>query len=147
MSSAPTEPVRLDTSTDRGKHVEGRLRDNIIAWLTTVRPSGQPDSVPIWFWWDGDSIVIYSRPDKTKLHNLEQNPRVTLTIDDTKGGGDVIRVEGTARHVPDYPGPNEIPPFAAKYADGIQRIGYGDAKKFGDIYSAAIVVTPTKYRV
>ena len=138
--------VRLDTSTDRGRHVEQRLRDDIIAWLTTVRPSGQPDSVPVWFLWDGDTVLIYSRPDKTKLHNLEQNPRVTLVIDDTRGGGDVIRIEGTARHAPDHPGPHEVPAYDAKYASSIRRIGYDDAQQFGEHYSAAIIVTPTKYR-
>lgn len=146
MSTLTPESTRLDTSTDRGKHVAARLRDDIIAWLTTVRPNGQPDSVPVWYLWDGDSIVIFSRPNKTKLHNLEQNPRVTLTIDDTKGGGDVIRVEGIARYVPNYPGPHEIPAYDAKYANGIQHIGYDNAQKFGEHYSEAIIVTPTKYR-
>jgi predicted pyridoxine 5'-phosphate oxidase superfamily flavin-nucleotide-binding protein len=34
---------------DRRAHVEGRLRANLMAWLTTVRPDGRPDSVPVWF--------------------------------------------------------------------------------------------------
>jgi hypothetical protein len=32
---------------DRRVHVEGRLRANLMAWLTTVRPDGRPDSVKI----------------------------------------------------------------------------------------------------
>jgi hypothetical protein len=32
---------------DRRMHVEGRLRANLMAWLTTVRPDGRPDSVPV----------------------------------------------------------------------------------------------------
>jgi hypothetical protein len=36
-------------SDDRRAHVEGRLRANLMAWLTTVRPDGRPDSVPVWF--------------------------------------------------------------------------------------------------
>lgn len=146
MSTPADNIARLDTSTDRGRHVESRLRDDIVAWLTTVRPSGQPDNVPVWFLWHGDSIVVYSRPNKTKLHNLEKNPRVSLTIDDTKGGWDVIRVEGIARYAPDYPRPHEIPAYDTKYAVGIRRIGYEDARAFGEEYSAAIIITPTKYR-
>jgi predicted pyridoxine 5'-phosphate oxidase superfamily flavin-nucleotide-binding protein len=34
---------------DRRSHVEGRLRANLMAWLTTVRADGRPDSVPVWF--------------------------------------------------------------------------------------------------
>ena len=30
------------------ERVEGRLRSNLIAWLTTVRPDGQPVTVPVW---------------------------------------------------------------------------------------------------
>lgn len=136
----------LDTSTDRGKHVERRLKNDIMAWLTTVRPSGQPDSVPVWFLWDGGTILIYSRPDKGKLHNLEANPRVSVTIDDTKGGGDVIRIEGTAELVADHPLAHEHPAYLAKYGKPIEYIGY-DAEGFGRAYSAAIRVTPTRFRI
>jgi PPOX class probable F420-dependent enzyme len=137
----------LDTTTERGKHVERRLREDIIAWLTTVRPNGQPDSVPVWFLWDGETILIYSRPDKTKLHNLARNPRVTLTIDDTKGGGDVIRIEGTARVVDGHPPAQDVPAYAAKYGDSIRYIGYADAADFAQHYSVAIVVTTARFRV
>jgi PPOX class probable F420-dependent enzyme len=119
----------LDTSTDRGKHVERRLREDAIAWFTSVRPNGQPDSVPVWFLWDGESVLVYSRPDAPKLRNLEANPHVTLTIDDTRGGGDVIRIEGTARHVAGHAPAHEVP------------------QSFASAYSAAVVVTPTRYRV
>lgn len=34
---------------DRRSHVETRLHGNLMAWLTTVRPDGQPVSVPVWF--------------------------------------------------------------------------------------------------
>jgi PPOX class probable F420-dependent enzyme len=136
----------LDTSTDRGRHVERRLKEDVIGWLTTVRPTGQPDCVPVWFLWDGETILVYSRPNQTKMSNLEQNPRVTLTIDDTKGGGDVIRIEGLARHVEDHPLAHELPEYLEKYGDGITRIGY-DPEGFANSYSAAIIITPTRFRV
>jgi PPOX class probable F420-dependent enzyme len=136
----------LDTSTDRGRHVERRLQEDIIGWLTTVRPSGQPDSVPVWFLWDGDTILVYSRPEQTKMQNIAHNPRVTFTVDDTRGGGDVIRIEGTAAHVTDVPPASENVAYLAKYSPGIQRIGY-DPEGFAASYSAAIVITPTRFRV
>jgi PPOX class probable F420-dependent enzyme len=135
----------LDTSTDRGKHVERRLKEDTIAWLTTVRPSGQPDSVPVWFLWDGETLLVYSRPDQTKMQNLAANPKVTLTIDNTYGGGDVIRVEGTAEHVAGHPLAHEVPAYLEKYASGIERIGY-DPQGFANSYSAAIRITPSRFR-
>jgi PPOX class probable F420-dependent enzyme len=137
----------LDRTTQRGQHVEQRLREDIIAWLTTVRPSGQPDSVPVWFLWQDDTFVVYSRPNQTKLRNLAENPKVTLTIDNTNGGGDVIRIEGTAHHDPDYPACHEVPAYAEKYREHIAYIGYGTPENFAKTYSAAIVITPTRFRV
>ncbi|HUG14765.1 MAG TPA: TIGR03667 family PPOX class F420-dependent oxidoreductase [Thermomicrobiales bacterium] len=136
----------LDTSTDRGRHVERRLREDIIGWLTTVRPSGQPDSVPVWFLWDGEAILVYSRPEQTKMQNIAHNPRVTFTVDDTKGGGDVIRVEGTAEYAGDFVPSHENVAYQEKYSSGIARIGY-DAEEFAASYSAAVVITPTRFRV
>lgn len=43
-----------DTTSEAGGHAERRLREERIAWLTTVRADGQPQSVPVWFLWDGE---------------------------------------------------------------------------------------------
>ena len=85
----------LDPSTDFGARATRRLNEEIIGWLTTVSPSGQPQPVPVWFLWDGDeSILLYSRPDKPKLSNIERNPRVSLHLDGNGLGGDVVVVLG-----------------------------------------------------
>jgi hypothetical protein len=44
---------------ERRTHVEARLAANQIAWLTTVRPSGQPETVPVWFY-VGDGAGTYT---------------------------------------------------------------------------------------
>jgi hypothetical protein len=38
---------------DKPKHAaaDGRLKSESIIWLTTVTPSGQPQSTPVWFLW------------------------------------------------------------------------------------------------
>ena len=41
----------LDT-TDAGGRADRRLREEKIAWLTTVRSDGQPQSVPVRFLWE-----------------------------------------------------------------------------------------------
>ena len=53
-----------DDSTEIGARAERRLREEEIAWLTTVRADGQPQSVPVWFLWDGDAFLIYSQPGR-----------------------------------------------------------------------------------
>ena len=43
----------LDTTTEAGGRAGRRLREEAISWLTMVRADGQPQSVPVWFLWDG----------------------------------------------------------------------------------------------
>src|SRR4029077_6793102 len=88
----------------RRAHVEGRLRANLMAWLTTVRPDGRPASVPVGFLLrDDHTIQVFSQGGKIKLTNIPSNPRMSLGLDVTDIGRDIIRVEGTAEHVPGYP--------------------------------------------
>ncbi len=56
---------------DRRVHVDGRLRANLMVWLTTVRPDGRPESVPVWFLLrEDETFLIYSQPTKIKLSRL-----------------------------------------------------------------------------
>jgi PPOX class probable F420-dependent enzyme len=76
-----------------------------VAWLTTGRSDGQPQGLPVWFVWDGESFLIYSQPDRRKLKNITRNPR--LNLNSSARGGDVVRVEGTAAVDDDAPPANE----------------------------------------
>jgi PPOX class probable F420-dependent enzyme len=128
---------------ERRERVEARLRGNLMAWLTTVRPDGQPVSVPVWFLLRDDAtILVYSRPGKAKLRNIAANPKVSLTLDVTDIGRDVVRIEGTARPTGDEPPASEQPAYVAKY---LERIGalFGTPERFAEEFSDALVITPT----
>ncbi|WP_158879597.1 pyridoxamine 5'-phosphate oxidase family protein [Amycolatopsis anabasis] len=127
------------------EHAERRLRENIVGWFTSVRPSGQPDCVPVGFVvQDDDTILVYSQPGKTKLRNIAANPRVTLTLDETAASTDVIRIEGTAKHVPGHPPAPEVAAHVAKYGEYIASSGFGTLEWFAEVFSEAIVITPTR---
>jgi PPOX class probable F420-dependent enzyme len=131
-------------SAERREHVEARLRGNLMVWLTTVRPNGQPESVPVWFFVrDDETILVYSQPGKVKLRNIVENPKVSLGLDVTDIGRDIIRVEGIARRVDDHPPASEVPGYVAKYAERIGAL-FGSADQFGEIYSVPVLITPTK---
>ena len=136
----------LDTSTEAGARAEERLRGEEIAWMTTVRPDGQPQSVPVWFLWDGESFLIYSRPGARKLKNIAENPKTNLNLNSNDAGGDVVRAECAAEEREDAPPPTEVAPYLEKYRDGIGRIGM-DPDGFAETYSAAIRATPTRWQV
>jgi PPOX class probable F420-dependent enzyme len=133
-------------SGERRTHVEARLRGNLIAWLTTVRLDGQPVSVPVWYLLREDgTILVYSQADKFKLRNIEENPQVALGLDVTDIGRDVIRVEGTAKQAVDVPAAHENPAYVAKYTERIAAM-FGTAERFAEMFSIALVITPTRLR-
>jgi PPOX class probable F420-dependent enzyme len=134
------------TPTDRDR-VEARLRHNLMAWLTTVRPDGQPVSVPVWFLLrDDETILVYSESGKQKLRNITSNPKVSLTLDATDIGRNVVRLEGTVAPAPDEPPANEQSAYLAKYGERIE-ILFGTPERFADLFSTALIITPTKLRI
>jgi PPOX class probable F420-dependent enzyme len=127
------------------EHVERRLRENLIAWFTTVRPSAQPGQCAGGFLaQDDDTILVYSQPGEDKLRNIAANPRVTLTLDEMALGSDVIRVEGTPKHVRDHPPACEVEAYVAKHGDHFASAGFGTPQRFAAMFSAAIVITPRR---
>jgi PPOX class probable F420-dependent enzyme len=129
---------------ERRRRVDGRLRTNLMAWLTTVGPDGRPDTVPVWFLLRDDGrFLLYSQPGKRKLRNLAGNPHVSLALDVTDIGRDVIRIEGTAVHAPDEPPADREPAYAAKYAERIGAI-FGTVEQFAAEFTAPILLTPTR---
>jgi PPOX class probable F420-dependent enzyme len=129
---------------ERRNRVDSRLRTNLMAWLTTVSPSGRPDSVPVWFLLrDDGSVLVYSQPGKAKLRNIGANPFVSLGLDVTDLGRDIIRLEGTAAIPSDHPPADRVVDYAAKYTERIAAI-FGTVEQFAATFSEAIVITPTR---
>ena len=136
----------LDTTTEAGARADRRLREELMIWLTTVRSDGQPQSVPVWFLWDGEMFLIYSRPGQQKLRNIGRNARVGLHLNANDRGGDVVRAEGTAEVAQDVPTANEVAANVEKYRESITRIGFGP-DGFTRAYSVALRVTPERWQV
>ena len=86
----------LDLSNPKDAHIDQRLRAEPIIWLGTARPDGHPHLVPVWFFWDGEAITIYSQPGNQKMRNLQHNTSVTLALNTADDGDDVVIVEGKA---------------------------------------------------
>jgi PPOX class probable F420-dependent enzyme len=137
--------LNIDTNTEFGARVERRLAEDTIIWLTTVRPNGTPEPSPVWFLWDGETALIYSRPNMQKLRNIAANPNVALSFNTTSDGGDVIVFSGTAVIDERAPSADQLPAYVAKYAEAIKDINM-TPEYFAKGYSVAVRVTPTKVR-
>jgi PPOX class probable F420-dependent enzyme len=133
----------IDTSTAFGARVAQRLNDELIGWLVTVSPAGAPQAAPVWFLWDGaDSLLVYSRPGKPKLRNIEANPRVTLHLDSDGVGGNVVVLAGRAR-ISDDPPADRIDAYIEKYRGRIEGNGWTPASFAAD-YSVPVRIELTR---
>lgn len=135
----------FDLSTTDGTRAEARLRNEGIAWLTTVAPDGMPQSSPVWFLWDGETILLYSRPKTPKVRNIPARPHVSFHLEGNSRGGNIVTIEATARFDPDAPPADAIPAYVEKYGEGFTEINM-DAASFAASYSVAIRLQPRRAR-
>jgi PPOX class probable F420-dependent enzyme len=135
----------LDLNNPEQAHIDQRLRSDIIVWLNSVRPNGSPHSVAVWFGWDGETFLIFSKPNNQKLRNIAHNPRVVLALDDTKDGEDVIAIEGTAKLLPQKTLELMDQSYIDKYAARMKNIGWAVAEAMAAEYSEVIRITPVKF--
>lgn len=135
----------IDPSTDFGRRAARRLATERIAWLTTVGTDGTPQPRPVWFLWDGESVLIYSREGTQKLRHIAANPRVALHLDGDGEGGDIVVLTGTATRDEAAPPANEVAAYVEKYGWGFERIQM-TAAEFAAEYAVAIRMHPTALR-
>ena len=135
----------IDADTDFGGKVADRLERAAVVWLTTVNRSGTPQPNPVWFIWADGAFLIFTQPGTPKLRNIAANPQVSLNLNTTPAGGDVVVFNGTARvDESDVPAA-ELDAFVEKYADGLNDLGMTRAEFFAD-YSVRVRVAPDRLR-
>jgi PPOX class probable F420-dependent enzyme len=134
-----------DASTPFGQRVSRRLRDDLIAWLTTVDADGTPQPNPVWFLWDGATFLVYNLREAKRLAHLRANPRVCLHLNSTATGGDLVVVTGEARMTSGEPPADQVPEYVEKYRERIAQ-SFGTPEEFARRYPVTLRITPTKMR-
>ena len=135
----------IDPGTDKGARVDARLRDELVLWLVTVSADATPVPTPVWFWWDGETILVYSQPDKPKVRHIAANPRVALALRTDEDGDALVVITGEAVVDGSAPGADALAGYTEKYRNSIARLD-SDPAAFAAEYSVAIRITPTKLR-
>jgi PPOX class probable F420-dependent enzyme len=124
--------------------LESALRNDPVVWLSSVQQNGRPHVVPVWFHWDGERIVAFSKPHARKIENLRGKPAVMLAVGTPGPDFEVELIEATAE-LPDAPAASLIPTgFGAKYRDLLHRAGL-TVQRFAEVYSQPIVLRPTRF--
>ena len=138
------------TILDQGKPAHAaaadRLQSEPIIWLTTVTPSGQPQSTPVWFLWRDGEFLIYGAKNGPKNESIEANPHVSLHLEGNGRGGANVIFEGEARIDPNGPRADAVPEYIDKYRGFIDSYGWTPQSLSGD-YPHVIRVTPTRARI
>jgi PPOX class probable F420-dependent enzyme len=134
--------MMLDLDAKLRALVDKRLKDEAIIWFTTVSPSGTPTPNPVWFYWDGEQIIVYSQPTSYRVRNIRRNPRVALTMQGVDGlGNNVLIINGEASL---RPGIKTIPAaYWDKYTKFLQEMTQEEMTRD---YSVEIRVKPTRIR-
>jgi PPOX class probable F420-dependent enzyme len=133
----------MDSSTIAALRVQRFLEKEPVIWLSSIRTDGAPHLVPTWFVWDGEAIVIRSKPEARKVRNLRHDPRAMLALGDAEDDFDVGLLEATAEvevASADYALPNV---FLDKYRERIAALGL-TTDEFARTYSATIRLTPAR---
>src|SRR5215212_705943 len=127
---------RLD-ATLAAARIDRMLRQEPVVWVSTVAADGTPHLVPIWFSWDGETVLIASKPHAKKVANLRTNPSVMLALGEPEDDFDVGMIEGVAE-LPEAPSAELLPPaHLAKYREQMAAIGL-TREEFFRTYSQVI---------
>jgi PPOX class probable F420-dependent enzyme len=65
--------------------------------IATVRKDGSPQATPVWFDYDGENVLVNSAHGRTKVKNIQRDPRATVTVlpaENQQGG--YVMVSGPA---------------------------------------------------
>jgi len=138
MSALPDGPF--------GERVARRLREETVAWLTTVGADGTPQPNPVWFLWDGaGSVLVYSRPDAQRLAHVAQRPNVSLNLDGDGRGGNIVVLAGTAHRDDSVAPPDGNDEYLAKYRAAMERVS-GSVAVFAGDYSVPLRIDIRRIR-
>jgi len=104
------------------RHVQSRLKKDLVIWLVTAGRDRHPQAVPVWFLWDGKSFLIYAQAG-VKVRHVKANPYVELHLNSDEVGDDLVRVSGYATIPKSQPPAHKESAYVRKYRRHIEGLG------------------------
>lgn len=134
------------SAIELGSAVIEMLRSTPVAWLTTVRADGQPQSSYVWFHFDGTDLLVFSQPEAGKVRNVRANPKVSFHLDGDGIGGRVLTIDAHAELLDGGAGEVRTADYLAKYDEAIRTQLNSTPEKIQAQFGAALRITPTRVR-
>ncbi|MDR7545553.1 MAG: TIGR03667 family PPOX class F420-dependent oxidoreductase [Armatimonadota bacterium] len=135
----------LDFASRLGRRVARRLRRERIVWLVTTDARNTPQPRPVWFHWDGRTVLVFSERTTAKVRHIARNPRVALHFNTDESGGNVAVLIGEARILRRRPPAARVRRYLRKYRQGLKDIGM-TAAQFSTSFVVPILITPKAMR-
>jgi PPOX class probable F420-dependent enzyme len=135
----------LDFSSGFGKHADVRLRRQQIIWLTTVDRRRCPQPRPVWFQWNGSTLLIFSQRQAAKLRHIRRNPWVALNLNSDPLGDEVTVLLGRARVLKRWPTKARTDEYFKKYRRGLNSLGM-TPESFRTDYCVPVEIRPAALR-
>jgi len=102
------------------------LQRPIYAVLTTMMPSGQPQSSLVWWDYDGECVLISTTLERRKSRNMLANPKVTVLVIDPANSARYVEVRGEVVEMSQN--------GAVELADRLTQRYTGKQRFYGDVY-------------
>ncbi len=135
----------IDFTKGFAKSASDRLRSQYVIWLTTVDSENAPLPRPVWFHWDGSTILIFSQKGTAKLRHIRRTPAVSINLNSDPKAGEVTVILGKARILDGWPEGPRVDEYLDKYREGIKKLGF-TAESFKAEYNTPIEIQPTRVR-
>lgn len=58
------------------------LESTAVAFVSTIGPKGEPQSTPLWFLWERNTLRFSLVEGRQKLRNLRRDPRISVVVVD-----------------------------------------------------------------
>ncbi len=133
----------LNLAQPKDAHINQRLQKENIIWFATVH-GDRPHLVPVWFLWDGTTILIFSKPNTVKVRDIRKNSNVMLALETDQEGDDVVLIEGEAVLLDPGSVDTTLPAFAQKYEQLLKGMSVS-AQAMAEEYNQPIRVVPTRF--
>lgn len=137
--------MNIDFSSAFGARVQEQLLNEQVCWLTTVGASDTPQPNLVWFLYQDEAVLMYTKPDAIRLKNIVRNNRVAINFNSDEDGHAMTVITGTATVDETVPPAIENSAYLEKYADGIKAIGL-TPESFAREYSVPIRIEIRKVR-
>jgi PPOX class probable F420-dependent enzyme len=136
----------IDLTTEFGQAVKQHLENEYVIWLTTIDSNLVPQPRPVWFLWENDAVLIFSKPNAHKVKHIARHPHVSLHFNtDDHGDTHVMVLTGEAMIDTSCPPAKDLPAYLEKYKTGIADINV-TPESFSEQYSLAIRIKPANMR-